>query len=168
MPSQQRDAAIRIYRDFGGYITFGSGLTIPILASLVIAGVLKFLADTIMGANVGFKRMLAICTYAGLPNLLMTLLSILVMYLKPVDEFDLQNPLMLNAGAFLSPDTPRWIQVGASSLDLFTFWVMALMAIGIHAAAGKKMSTGKAFGTILFPWALYQILRVGATAAFGG
>jgi hypothetical protein len=167
MPAQQREMAIRIYRDFGGYITFGSGLLIPLLASLVIAGVLKFLADTIMGAGVGFKRMLAICNYAGLPNLLVTVLAVVVMYMKPPGEFDLQNPLMINAGAFLSPDAPNWLQTGAAALDLFSFWVMILMAIGIHAAAGKKMSTGKAFFMILFPWALYQILRVGAAAATG-
>jgi hypothetical protein len=168
MPAEQRDAAIRIYRDYGGYITFGSGLTIPILASLVIAGVLKFLADIIMGASVGFKRMLAICTYAGLPNILSTMLATMVMYLKPPADFDLQNPLMINAGAFVAPNAPLWIQTGAAAFDLFSFWVMILMAIGIHAAAGKKMSTAKAFGMVLFPWALYQILRVGATAATGG
>jgi hypothetical protein len=167
MPAEQREMTIRIYRDYGGYITFGSGLTIPLLSSLVIAGVLKFLADTIMGAGVGFKRMFAVCNYAGLPNLLVTVLAVVVMYLKPPSDFDLQNPLMANAGAFLAEDAPRWMQVGASALDLFSFWVMILMAIGIHAAAGKKMSTGKAFGMILFPWALYQIVRVGAAAATG-
>ncbi|MEI9811143.1 MAG: YIP1 family protein [Acidobacteriota bacterium] len=168
MPAQQRQAAINIYANYGGVITFASGLIIPIVASLVIALVLKFLADVVMGAGVGFKRLLAVCTYAGLPNLLQTGLAAIVMYLKPPDEFDLQNPLMFNVGAFLPPDSPRWMLTGAGSLDLFTFWVIALMAIGIHAAAGKKMSTGKAFGMILFPWALYVILRVGSAAAFGG
>jgi hypothetical protein len=168
MPANQRDMTIRFYRDYGGYITFGSGLLAPLLVSLVIAGVLKFLADVIMGAGVGFKRMLAVCNYAGLPNLLVTVLAVVVMYLKPPSEFDLQNPLMANASAFLSPDSPRWMLTAAGALDLFTFWVMALMAIGIHAAAGKKMSTSKAFVMILFPWALYQILRIGAAAATGG
>lgn len=168
MPAQQREMTIRIYRDYGSYISFGSGVLIPILASFFIAGVLKLLADTIMGAGVGFKRMLAVCNYAGLPNLLVTVLATLVMYLKPPGDFDLQNPLMANASAFLSPDSPRWMMTAAGALDLFTFWVIALMAIGIHAAAGKKMSTGKAFVMILFPWALYQILRIGAAAATGG
>lgn len=167
MPSEQRNAAIRIYRDYGGYIAFVSGLVGPIMVSLIIAGVLKLLADVIMGANVGFKRMFAICNYAGLPNLLVTALAVVVMYMKPIDEFDLQNPLMLNAGAFLPADTAAWLMAGATSLDLFSFWVIALMAIGIHAAAGRKMSTGKAFGMILFPWALVVILKMGRAAAFG-
>lgn len=167
MSAEQREMTVRIYRDYGGFITFGSGLTIPIMASLVIAGVLKFLADTIMGAGVGFKRMLAITTYAGLPGLLSTILAVIVMYSKPPRDFDINNPVMINASAFLSEGAPRWLETGAAALDLFSFWVMILMAIGIHAAAGKKMSTGKAFMMILFPWALYQILRVGAAAAQG-
>jgi hypothetical protein len=43
---------------------------------------------------------------------------------------------------------------------------MALIAIGV-AACVKKISFGKAFGGILFPWALVVILRTLATVAFG-
>jgi hypothetical protein len=147
------------------YISWISGLTVPLIGSLVIAGVLKFLADTVMGAGIGFKKTLAVVTYGGLPNLLKSGLSILVMYLKPPDEFDLQNPLMVNAAAFLPADAASWMKALGSSLDLFTFWCMALMAIGF-AAAAKRMSTGKAFGMILFPWTLYLIVTVGLAAAF--
>ena len=118
-----------------------------------------------MGAGIGFKKTLAVVTYARLPYLLSAGLSILVMYLKPADEFDLSNPLMVNAAAFLPAASATWMKALGAAFDLFTFWSMALMAIGF-AAAAKRMSTGKAFGMILFPWALYVILSVGGAAAF--
>jgi hypothetical protein len=96
------------------FITWGSGLLGPLMVALIIAAVLKFLADTVMGAGVGFKKTLAIVTYGTLPNLLKSGLAILVMYLKPPDEFDLQNPLMVNAGAFLAPDAAAWMKALAS------------------------------------------------------
>ena len=147
------------------YITWAGGLLGPLLSSLVIAVVLKFLADTVMGAGIGFKKTLAVVTYARLPSLLSAGLSILVMYLKPADEFDLSNPLMVNAAAFLPAASATWMKALGAAFDLFTFWSMALMAIGF-AAAAKRMSTGKAFGMILVPWALYVILSVGGAAAF--
>ena len=147
------------------YITWAGGLLGPLLTSFVVAAVLKFLADTVMGAGIGFKKTLAVVTYARLPYLLSTGLSILVMYLKPAEEFDLQNPLMVNAAAFLPMGSAAWMKALGGAFDLFTFWSMALMAIGFSAAA-KRMSTGKAFGMILFPWALYVIITVGSAAAF--
>ena len=91
------------------------------------------------------------------------------MYLKPPDEFDLSNPTMFNVGAFLGTGTPLWMQRLGGSLDLFSFWCMILIAIGMAAVAGRsKMTFGKALGVILFPWALYVILRTGSAAAFGG
>lgn len=166
MTAQQRQQLLSVYSTFGKAIAFGGGLFGPIFFTGLIAAVLKFLADTIMGAGIGFRKMMAVVAYGTLPNLLASLLAILVMYFKPPEEFDLNNPVMFNAGLFLGGGTPIWMQRLASSFDLFTFWCMILIAIGM-AAAGRKMSFGKAFGVILFPWALYVILKTGAAAAFG-
>ena len=166
MTAQQRQQVLGIYAVAGKGIAIGGGLLGPLFMTALFAAVLKFLADTVMGAGVGFRKMMAVVAYGSLPNLLSGLLAILVMYLKPPDEFDLSNPVMLNVGVFLGPTAPVWMQRLASSFDLFTFWCMILIAIGI-AAAGRKMSFGKALGVILFPWALYVILKTGAAAAFG-
>lgn len=144
-------------------ITWGAGLVGPIFAAVVIAGVLSFLSNVVMGAGIAFKNVVAAVTYGTLPNLVKSVLSLVVMYLKPPEEFDLQNPLMVNAAAFLPSDAALWMKTLGASFDLFTFWCIALIAIGL-AAASKRMSTGKAFGMILFPWALIVILQVGAAA----
>jgi hypothetical protein len=166
MTAQQRQQVLKLYSVLGKGIAIGGGLIGPIFATTLFAAVLKFLADTIMGAGIGFKRMMAVVAYGTLPNLLAGLLAILVMYLKPPDEFDLNNPVMLNAGLFLGQKSPIWMQRLASSFDLFTFWCMILIAIGM-AAAGRKLTVGKALGMIIFPWALWVILKTGAAAAFG-
>jgi hypothetical protein len=165
LTEEQRVQAERIQQAIAKYLTWGSGLIAPLFVAVVISGVLKFLADTVMGAGIGFKKTLAVVTYGTLPNLIKSGLAILVMYLKPPDEFDLQNPLMVNAAAFLPADASAWMKALGSSLDLFTFWCMILIAIGL-AAAAKRLTAGKAFGMILFPWALIVIISVGFSAAF--
>lgn len=166
MTAQQRQQVLGIYATAGKAISFAAGLFGPVFFTALIAGVLKFLADTIAGAAIGFKRMMAIVAYGSLPNLLAAFLAILVMYLKPPDEFDLNNPLAFNVGAFLGQDSPGWMKQLGGSLDLFSFWCIFLIAVGM-AAAGRKMSIGKALGVILFPWGLYVMLKTGSAALFG-
>ena len=79
---------------------------------------------------------------------------------------DLQNLIASNVGAFLSSDSPKWLIALGTSLDLFTFWIMTLMAIGYSVAAPKKLSFAKAFISIFVAWFLVVLVRVGAAAAF--
>jgi hypothetical protein len=108
--------------------------------------------------------MMAIVAYGFLPLLIQTGLSMVVLYLKDPEEFNLQNPLMFNVGAYLSPDTPAALRALGSSIDLFSLWIMVLLAIGISAAA-RKISFGKALAGIIFPWALFVGLKTMAAAA---
>ena len=85
----------------------------------------------------------------------------LVMYLKAPEDFNIQNPLAFNAGALVASDSPQWLKGLGGSFDLFSFWIMGLMAIGVGAAS-RKMTFGKAFATILFPWALYVLMKTGS------
>jgi Yip1 domain len=131
----------------------------------VIAAVLFFLINTLMGANIRFGGMMGIVSYAFLPRVLMTLLSIVVMYQKPPDDFDLRNPLAFNAGVFVASDAMQWVKALAAQFDLFSFWVIALLAAGISSAA-PKISFAKALVAVIFPWALYVALITAYAAAF--
>jgi len=160
----QREQAIQLAERIAPITAYVGAAIGPLFAAFVIAVVLMFLFDNIMGSSIGLNRMLAIISYAQLPRLLVTALSILVMYLKPPDDFDLRNPLAFNLGALVPRDAPLWQRTLGASFDLFTFWMIALAAIGICAAA-PRIKFGKALGGILFPWILWVILTTGYTAA---
>ena len=123
-----------------------------------------FLFDTMMSAGIGLKRMMAIVAYGFLPLVIQTALSMVVLYLKDPEEFNLRNPLMFNVGAYLSPDSPAALRALGSSIDLFSLWIIVLLAIGVSSAA-RKISFGKAFTAIALPWALLVCLKVAAAAA---
>jgi len=165
MPPEQMERAIAAGARIAQLASYGAVVSIAI-SVFVIAVVLLFLFDTIIGADIGLKRLMGIVGYAFLPTIVSSLLALLVMYLKAPEDFNIQNPLAFNAGAFLSSDTPLWLKSLAGSFDLFSFWIMALMAIGASAAS-RKLTFGKAFMTILFPWALYLLLKTGALVLRG-
>jgi hypothetical protein len=53
-----------------------------------------------------------------------------------------------------------------TAFDLFAFWNIILMAFGFSAADPKKISFGKALGTVVAVWLLWVLLKVGLAAAF--
>ena len=138
------------------------------LGALVIAVVLMGLMNWLGGAGVSFRQAFSVTSYAFLPSAISSILALVVMLLKNPEDFDLQNPLPANLGAFLSPqDTPKWLHALASSFDLFSFWLMLLLALGFSVASGKKLKFGKALTLILVPWALVVLIKMGVAGLQG-
>ena len=165
MTAQQREQAITAgatVAKFAGY-----GAVVGTAASIFLtAAFLIFMVNVLMGADIKFNGMMGIVAYAFLPQVLVAALSMLVLFLKSPDDFDLRNPLLFNAGAFLPGGSATWIKALAGSFDLFSFWIMALIAAGISAAA-PRVRWASAFLAVLFPWALFVTLRTAYTYAFG-
>jgi hypothetical protein len=164
MTAQQREQAItngaRIYQ----YLGYGGSAVGTLFYVFIVSVILMFLFDTMMSAGIGLKRMMAIVAYGFLPLVIQTLLSMVVLFLKDPEEFNLQNPLMFNVGAYLSPDSPAALRALGSSIDLFSLWIIVLLAIGV-SAAGRKIGFGKALAGVGLPWALWVGLKTAAAAA---
>jgi hypothetical protein len=64
---------------------------------------------------------------------------------------------------------PKFLRAVANNLDIFVIWTLLLIATGLKAAGGKRLSFGGALFAVVLPFAIYVLLR-GATAAagFGG
>jgi hypothetical protein len=131
---------------------------------LVIAAIMIFLTNVVMGADVRFPSMLGVVGYSAIPpGIVTTALTILVMYLKSPDDFDINNPLAFNLGAFLPDGTAKWIVSLAGSMDLFSFWRIGLLAAGISAAS-PKIKFVKALFAVVLPWAIYVAGKTALTA----
>lgn len=165
LPAQQRELAIVNGTRVASFIGYVAGV-LGAISIVVVSAVLIFLFNVLLSADMKFHSMMGIVAYSFLPTLLSGALTLLVMFMKEPEDFDIQRPLAFNLGAFLPDGTARWAVVGASSFDLFTFWIIALLAIGVSSSV-RKLSFAKALVTILIPWVVVLILRVGVTAAFG-
>ena len=155
------DRQVKIAPIFG----YVEGVIVPFISALAVAGVLLG-AFTVTGTTkTDFKTSLGIVAYAGLPWIIQGLLGILVLFLKDPSTVDLQNLVASNPGAILSSDAPKWLAALLGSIDIFAIWNMVLIGIGFSATNPKKLSVGKAFGTVLAVWSFYVILKVAAIAA---
>jgi hypothetical protein len=148
-----------------GYV--GSLVFIPV-AALAIAGAVLLMCKMMGAASLTFKQMFGISSYAMLPTLLASILAIVVLFLKDPEQFNLQNPLAFNLGAFLEPppNTGKALYSLATSIDLFSFWTILLLATGITVAA-RKFTFSKALVAVVVPWVIYVLVKSGWTGMFG-
>ncbi|MGB7022191.1 MAG: YIP1 family protein, partial [Candidatus Acidiferrales bacterium] len=102
-----------------GYV-FGV-IGFPIVA-LVIAAIFMGIFNATSSAALDFKTSFSVVVHSWMPYVIASLLGILILYLKPPDQIDLQNLVASNAGTFLSSDAPKWLLALCTSLDIFTFW----------------------------------------------
>ena len=137
----------------------------PAIGYLIAALVLLGIVAGILSAPVKFKQVFAIMCYSGMVGVVAAVLMVVVVFLKanPAD-FDIQHPLMFNAGALMDPNGPhKFLFAVASSFDVFSLWRILLIAVGLKAAAGKKLSFGGALFAVLLPWGV--LVLIGATFA---
>ncbi|MBZ5725393.1 MAG: DUF3106 domain-containing protein [Acidobacteriia bacterium] len=168
MTPEQRDQAqkgLEISQKITPVIGYVIAVVGPPIGYLISAAVLMGIVSGIMSAPVKFKQAFAVMCYAGLPGLIFVVLAVVVIYLKanPAD-FDIQHPLAFNAGALMDPQTSsKFLYTIASAIDVFSIWKILLIAVGLKAAAGKKLSFGGALTAVLAPWVV--LVLIGATFA---
>lgn len=163
---QQQQAQMAMALKVTPYFVYGEVAVVVPVVIVIVASVMLGLFNGLQGTQIKFKTALSIVSYAWVPGIITGILGIVVMCLKDPATVDLQNIVVANASAFISADSARWKIMLLSSIDIFTFWEMFLMAIGFGVAAPRKLSTGKAFGSIFVVWLVWVALKVGLTAAF--
>ena len=144
-----------------GYVGPVAGAFVGVV---VVAAILMGTVN-IFGGNVTFKQSLGVTAHASLVGIIAAVLTLVVLYAKPPDEFDINNPLAFNLAAFLGEGTSKVMVALAKSFDLFSFATMWMLAVG-YAAVSGKMTFGKALAAVGLPWAVFVVCRVGWAAIF--
>jgi hypothetical protein len=167
LPAEQKERQIAaMSRVFTIWSYVGPPIGVSVV-DLVISAVLLGVVAGMLSAPVKFKQVFAVVCYSGLITLISVPLTIAVMFLKNPDDFNMENPLMFNPGALMDPvSSSKFLYSLASSLDLFTFWMIFLIATGLKAAGGKRLSFGGALMAVILPWAIYILGKASFAGAF--
>jgi hypothetical protein len=166
VPAEQREAILERQAKFAPIVGYAGVIVGTIVAEIVVAAVLLALFNIISGSRTGFSTSLGIVAHSWMPYVIAGLLGVLILFIKDPSTIDTQNLVASNPGALLPDTAPKWLVSLFTSLDLFTFWVLILQAIGYRSTNPKKISFGKALGGILIVWLLFVLVKVGLTAAF--
>ena len=164
---EQREQQIQMTVKFAPIGSYAFILVILPLGMLLWAAILLGIVKGMMSAQVRLKQVYAILWYSSLPGVIMAVLSIAVMFMKPPDDFNVQNPLVFNPGAFLDQaTTSKFIYSLASAIDLFTLWKLVLIGIGLKAAGGRALSMGGAMTAAFLPWVIWILCAASLAGIF--
>jgi hypothetical protein len=156
LPADQREQLVARSAKFASSAGWAGAVVGPPFFTLVIAGILTGIFNGLLGTELKFMQMFAISAYAFLVRGLYSLLLILLLYLKPPEDFNIQVSPFSPAAYMNRAENPKWLMSLAGSLDLFTLWTIVLLAIGFSVAA-KKLSFSKALTGIAIPWLIWVI-----------
>jgi hypothetical protein len=133
---------------------------------LVVAGVLLFVFRFFYAGEVGFRQALAIVAWTFFAvGLITSPLTLTVMGLKGDWNLNPQDVLQANLSLVLDrAETAKPLWALATSLDLFSLWIVFLLATGFAVASRK--TTGSAIWGVAIPWALLVAAKVGWAALF--
>lgn len=163
---QQREQALETQTKVAPIIGYVFGVIGFPIVVVVIAAIFMGIFNATSSAALDFKTSLGVITHSYVPFVIASLLGVLILCLKPPDQIDLQNLVASNAGVFLSSDAPKWLLSLCTSLDVFTFWVLGLMAFGYSAVRPKKIKFGSALTWIVGIWVVFVLVKVGFAAMF--
>lgn len=166
LTAQQREQALEAQLKYTPKVTPAVVPIVEFSLVLIIAAVYWVAFSMGAGIKVNFKTSLGITAHAWVPFILSGLLAIVVVMLKDPSTIDLNNPLAADVGAYLPPSTSKALIAAGHSLDIFSFWVLGLFALGFSAVNPKKLKFGGALAWIVGVWLIYVVMKAGLSAAF--
>jgi hypothetical protein len=107
---------------------------------LIVGGILMATFNFGFGAEVKFAQSVAVVAYSMVPSLIGSALGIvaLLVGVREPDAFNIRNPVATNPAYFMDPTQHKFLYGMASSLDIFTIWMIILLGIGYSSISKAK------------------------------
>lgn len=163
---EQVDQAVERSRTIVTGLMWAGALVAPTVLALVVSLIYLVLLN-LMEAGVNFQKVLGVTTHAFVPAMVGAVLTLIVVFLKDPEEINIQNPLGSNLAIAMDPHaSSKALYALAGSIDLFSFWTLALLALGFSVIS-KKFSFKTSAILVAIPWIVYVLGKVGLAAIRG-
>jgi hypothetical protein len=159
LSAEQKQQQIEGGAKFTPIILYVAGVIGPILSVLIIAGVMMLAYNLLAGAGATYSQSLSIIAHAFMVSLVSTPLFLLVVFLKPFSTVDVENPVASNLAAFLPDDAAKWLVALCKSIDIFSIWILILIAIGFAAVNPRKLKGAKPLVIVFSVWGAFVVIR---------
>lgn len=166
IPPEKRGEALETQAKFFTVFAWVGPLVFAPLMYAALAGLFLFVYRFFYEAEATFAQSLAVVAWCFAAfGLVLNPLILLVMALKNEWSVDPHSVVQASGAALLDKAiTAKPLYALAGSLDLFSFWLIALLSIGYGAVIRKPAST--AAWAIVTLWALYVAGKCAIAAIF--
>jgi len=165
LPAQQFEAA---KSRMEGSLKYVGLVFIPVGALAVwaiVAGLLLFSGNTIMGGEAKFKKVFSVVAWSSLVGLLGGIVKTLLILSKGTTHGVVSSLAILLPTPPLGQSAPVLYRL-LSKFDLFTIWELILWIIGL--AIVYRFTTKKSATLVLSLWVLWIVVSIALSGIFGG
>lgn len=142
------------------------------LFSVVVVGAVMFGTAGVLWAScqafgweVKFRQSLGITTHAFLPSALSSAVLLGVLWNRDsIDKATMADALPVHLGRLADAHADPVGHALLSSVDVVSFWIMALLVLGLSAASGASRKRTAAL--VISLWVLFVLGKAGLTALF--
>ncbi len=136
----------------------------PAVIAVITAGAL-WMACQAFGWELRFRQSLGVTAHAFLPGVVASIALLAMLWGRStIDPQGLDDILHTSPGFLVSRHSDKTLHSLLGSLDVLSFWSMALLVIGLSAAA--KASRGKMAALVVSLWGLYVLGKAGLGIVF--
>lgn len=161
MSKEDMDRAVR----FSTAIAKGMIYVAPLLNMIFFAAVagIFLLAFRLFGGEGNFKQAFSVTLYSWMPMMIAAIAMLVILIARGnVGAEQLNSLVMSNLGFLVDMKENPVAYALLSSIDVFTFWTLALFVIGFSFLSG--VSRGKSAVIILTLWVVMIVIKVGFAA----
>ncbi|HKM68239.1 MAG TPA: YIP1 family protein [Candidatus Acidoferrum sp.] len=160
LSAEQKEKQIEISVKVTVYIVYVAGAIGSIGFALVVGSVMMLAYNLLVGAGASFSQSFGIAAHTLVVGLVSTPIFLLVLFLRPPGTIDPENPVATNLAALLPEDSAKWLFALCKSLDIFTIWMLILIAIGFAAVNPKKLKGSKSYAVAFSVWGALVVVKV--------
>jgi len=160
LSEEQKDQALAGQIKLWSGFSYAIGVVIIPCSALLFSLIYMGVFNLFRGAGLRYGTAFGITTHAFLPNVLSSILALIILPLKSYGDVDPENIVATSLKAYLPESVPKPLAALGSSLELFWIWCLALVAIGFAAANPKKIKPATSFGIVFGLWAIWVLTKV--------
>jgi len=164
IPPEARQAQVQGRAWFTTHLLWIFAPVITLLSFLIEAGYFLVAARFFYGTATRFKQIFSLTIWANLAIQVISIpLVLITLFLKGDWNVDPGEAFQVSVAALMDKgETARWLWALGGSLDLFSFWLIAMLSIGLGVAMRKKATA--AAWPVIIAWAIIVAIKVGFTA----
>ena len=161
MAPEDEDRAVRFGVAAAKALAYASPV-VGLIMLVIIAAILLFVFR-LLGGEGTFKQAFSTTLYAWMPLLVSGIIGIIVLFAKgSVTAQQLPNLVMSNLSFLTSPRSNPVLYAFLSSIDLFSFWTLALFIIGFSYVA--RVTKAKSAAVVISLWLVLILAKIGFAA----
>lgn len=142
------------------YIVYVIGVVGSVLFALVVGAAMMLAYNLLAGAGASFSESFGIAAHTLVVGLVSTPIFLLVLFLRPPGTIDPDNAVATNLAVFLPEASAKWLVTLCKSVDIFTIWMLILIAIGFAAVNPRKLKGSKSYAIAFSVWAAMVVVKV--------